>query len=103
MQKSEIAQRLAATNETEAKNNSMEIRFNADLENLNQQQKDLVETLKTQFGVSTLAELRNLYRTASQEDERAVSEREALVQKRKEMLDQVQAAVQRVNAAGSRG
>ena len=103
MQKSEIAQRLAATNETETKNTSMEIRFTADLENLTQQKVELTEILKTQFKVSSLDELRTLWRTASQEDERAVTERETLVLQRKEKLEAVQSAVQRVNAGANRG
>lgn len=103
MQKSEIAQRLAKTNETEADNSRAEIGFNADLKNLSQQQQDLMKELQEQFGVSTLEELRTLYSNASKEDERDVSEREALVTRRKEILDGVKDAVNRVNAPGNRG
>ncbi|WP_155008538.1 hypothetical protein [Pseudomonas amygdali] len=103
MQKSEIAQRLAKTNETEAENSRAEIGFNADLKNLSQQQQDLMKELQDQFGVSSLEELRTLYSNASKEDERAVSERETLVTRRKEIIDSVRDAVNRVNAPGSRG
>lgn len=102
MQKSEIAQRLATANETERTNREAEIRLSSDLTNLKQQEQELLETMRNDFGVSTIEDLRQLYAKSSQEDERAVSEFEKVVNSRKELIDRVKTMVDRVNTQ-SRG
>ncbi|MBD8089274.1 hypothetical protein IFT48_04705 [Pseudomonas fluorescens] len=103
MSKNALAERLAQTNEIERINGENLIRMNSDLDNFRLQEKEQLETMQNEFKVSSLEELRNLYKSSNQEDERAVAEREEIVLKRQAMIQGVLDAVARANAPAGRG
>lgn len=89
MQKNEMAQRLTALNERERKTQDDEIRIRAQAENIQTQLEAAQREAREKFGTDDLAELRQKYSKARDEDLRAMGEYEQTLTMREEILDTI--------------
>mgnify|MGYP003406958287 CR=1 FL=1 len=89
MQKNEMAQRLTALNDRERKTQDQEIKIRAQAENIQVQLEAAQKEAREKFGTDDLAELRQKYSKAREEDTRALGEYEQTLSMREEILDTI--------------
>jgi hypothetical protein len=89
MQKNEMAQRLTALNERERKTQDEEIRIRAKADGIKAQLEAAQQEAREKFGTDNLAELRQKYTKAREEDTRALGQYEETLQMREEILDTI--------------
>jgi hypothetical protein len=89
MQKNEMAQQLTALNERERKSQDQEIRIRAQADGIKTQLEAAQQEAREKFGTDDLAELRQKYTKAREEDTRALGQYEETLQMREEILDTI--------------
>jgi Zn-dependent M16 (insulinase) family peptidase len=96
MQKNEMAQRLATLKEREQKTRDSEIRLRAQQESVQQELDKALKEAEASFGTSDLNVLRENYRKAKEEDTRALSEYEQSLVLREQLIETINANVDKL-------
>lgn len=89
MQKNEMAQRLAQLKEREQKTRDQEIRIRAQEESVRAELEKTKKAVIEAFGTDDLSVLRENYKRAKEEDQRAISEYEEGVNVREQLISTI--------------